>query len=339
MCLCETTNMSRSGAVSLRQLRCSNPPSSTGAQSQRVRDGPAVSAAGLIAAAPRPSPWPRCDIHESRPHDWVPLEKGCRQAERTQQVFHRGIHLVWYANTSSGSSGHNLSELLTLHISGTYGKVYKALPISQTPTDRPDDPPLPPIVAIKKFKPDKEGDVVTYTGLSQSAIREISLNRELSRGFVLHKAQSQGKVLVIKRKRRNSATEDIERQLEAYPSDSDSQQDDQPLASLLAKKADHGTEEQSHEQDRDLPPCENFARLVEVILEEKSVYMVFEYAEHDLLVSSSAIPHRRLYSSGRALILANHPPSSSSTTRQHTHSDSEITPPSTSDRHRASSRA
>lgn len=31
--------------------------------------------------------------------------------------------------------------------------------------------------------------------------------------------------------------------------------------------------------------CENFARLREVILEDKSIYMVFEYAEHDFLVS------------------------------------------------------
>ena len=29
--------------------------------------------------------------------------------------------------------------------------------------------------AIKKFKPDKEGDIVTYTGISQSAIREIAV--------------------------------------------------------------------------------------------------------------------------------------------------------------------
>lgn len=171
------------------------------------------------------------------------------------------------------------------HSPGTYGKVYKALPISQIPTDRPDDPPLPPIVAIKKFKPDKEGDVVTYTGLSQSAIREISLNRELSRGFVLHKAQSHGKVLAVKRKRRNSVSRDIERQLEAYPSDSDTEQDDRPLASLIAKEADQTTNEDSLEGHHP-EPCENFARLVEVILEEKSVYMVFEYAEHDLLVSA-----------------------------------------------------
>jgi cyclin-dependent kinase 8/11 len=49
--------------------------------------------------------------------------------------------------------------------SGTYGRVYKA--------QSADDDGR--IHAIKKFKPDKEGDVVTYTGISQSAIREIAV--------------------------------------------------------------------------------------------------------------------------------------------------------------------
>ena len=49
--------------------------------------------------------------------------------------------------------------------SGTYGRVYKA--ISKDGTDS--------VHAIKKFKPDKEGDVITYTGISQSAIREIAV--------------------------------------------------------------------------------------------------------------------------------------------------------------------
>ncbi len=49
--------------------------------------------------------------------------------------------------------------------SGTYGRVYKAQ--SKESDGR--------IHAIKKFKPDKEGDVVTYTGISQSAIREIAV--------------------------------------------------------------------------------------------------------------------------------------------------------------------
>ncbi|KAJ3850413.1 kinase-like protein [Lentinula lateritia] len=81
--------------------------------------------------------------------------------------------------------------------SGTYGRVYKAEDASGN------------LHAIKKFKPDKEGDVVTYTGISQSAIREIALNREISH--------------------------------------------------------------------------ENIVSLKEVILEDKSIYMVFDYAEHDFL--------------------------------------------------------
>ncbi|KZS91364.1 CMGC/CDK/CDK8 protein kinase [Sistotremastrum niveocremeum HHB9708] len=83
--------------------------------------------------------------------------------------------------------------------SGTYGRVYKAK--TRDAEER--------IYAIKKFKPDKEGEVVTYTGISQSAIREIALNREISH--------------------------------------------------------------------------ENIVALREVVLEDKSIYMVFEYAEHDFL--------------------------------------------------------
>lgn len=81
--------------------------------------------------------------------------------------------------------------------SGTYGRVYKAQSLLGT------------IHAIKKFKPDKEGDTITYTGISQSAIREIALNREIQHI--------------------------------------------------------------------------NIAALNEVLLEDKSIYMVFEYAEHDFL--------------------------------------------------------
>ncbi|KAF7432612.1 cyclin-dependent protein kinase [Pleurotus ostreatus] len=83
--------------------------------------------------------------------------------------------------------------------SGTYGRVYKA-------QSNDDDGK---IHAIKKFKPDKEGDVITYTGISQSAIREIALNREIEH--------------------------------------------------------------------------ENVVALKEVILEDKAIYMVFDYAEHDFL--------------------------------------------------------
>jgi cyclin-dependent kinase 8/11 len=50
--------------------------------------------------------------------------------------------------------------------SGTYGRVYKA-------QSRDDER----LHAIKKFKPDKEGDATTYTGISQSAIREIAVRK------------------------------------------------------------------------------------------------------------------------------------------------------------------
>ncbi|EME89789.1 serine/threonine protein kinase, CMGC family, CDC2/CDK subfamily [Pseudocercospora fijiensis CIRAD86] len=81
--------------------------------------------------------------------------------------------------------------------SGTYGRVYKAISKRGTPA-----------FAIKKFKPDKEGEL-QYTGISQSAIREMALCTELSHPALIH--------------------------------------------------------------------------LVEIILESKCIFMVFEYAEHDLL--------------------------------------------------------
>ncbi|ORY73692.1 kinase-like domain-containing protein [Protomyces lactucae-debilis] len=84
--------------------------------------------------------------------------------------------------------------------SGTYGKVYKAK--SSFLDDERE-------YAIKKFKPDRDGQAVAYTGLSQSAIREMALCRELRH--------------------------------------------------------------------------ENLVNLHEIILEDKCIYMVFEYAEYDLL--------------------------------------------------------
>ncbi|KAL7276146.1 cyclin-dependent protein kinase [Rhizina undulata] len=84
--------------------------------------------------------------------------------------------------------------------SGTYGRVYKAR--SKIPGNNLQ-------FAIKKFKPDKEGEALQYTGISQSACREMALCSELSHENVIH--------------------------------------------------------------------------LHEIILEDKCIYMVFEYAEHDLL--------------------------------------------------------
>ncbi|KAG0255506.1 cyclin-dependent protein kinase [Actinomortierella ambigua] len=91
-------------------------------------------------------------------------------------------------------------DILGFISSGTYGRVYKA---------KLKDKDESKLYAIKKFKPDKEGEQATYTGVSQSACREIALCREL------HHA--------------------------------------------------------------------NIVGLTEVLLEDKSIHMVFEYAEHDLL--------------------------------------------------------
>ena len=76
--------------------------------------------------------------------------------------------MLLYRHKRDGSHGSVTSkyEILGFISSGTYGRVYKARSLSDGA-----------IHAIKKFKPDKEGDVVTYTGISQSAIREIAVRR------------------------------------------------------------------------------------------------------------------------------------------------------------------
>lgn len=57
--------------------------------------------------------------------------------------------------------------------SGTYGRVYKAKEVG-TSNDTNSR-----VYAIKKFKTDRGGDAHMHRGISQSAIREIALNREL----------------------------------------------------------------------------------------------------------------------------------------------------------------
>lgn len=56
--------------------------------------------------------------------------------------------------------------------SGTYGRVYKVQSKESTPDSNV-------FYAVKKFKPDKEGEA-SYTGLSQSAIREIAVSSRYS---------------------------------------------------------------------------------------------------------------------------------------------------------------
>ncbi|KAG0227585.1 cyclin-dependent protein kinase [Mortierella sp. GBA43] len=102
-------------------------------------------------------------------------------------------------------------DILGFISSGTYGRVYKAK--SKNKDDGKE-------YAIKKFKPDKEGEAATYVGISQSACREIALCRELHH--------------------------------------------------------------------------ENIVGLQEVLLEDKSIHMVFEYAEHDLLQIIGSYSHQPL---------------------------------------------
>jgi cyclin-dependent kinase 8/11 len=105
---------------------------------------------------------------------------------------------IGYQNGSSILERYSVTDFIS---SGTYSRVYKAL-------GQPGHSQFGEF-AIKKFKPDKEGERLSYTGVSQSAIREMSLCSDLNHV--------------------------------------------------------------------------NIIKLVETILEEKSIFMVFEYAEHDLL--------------------------------------------------------
>jgi cyclin-dependent kinase 8/11 len=52
---------------------------------------------------------------------------------------------------------------------------------------RPGDLPAKEgeVFAIKKFKPDKEGDVQTYAGVSQSGAREIMVSERGAEGLEL----------------------------------------------------------------------------------------------------------------------------------------------------------
>lgn len=93
---------------------------------------------------------------------------------------------------------HERYRIIGFISSGTYGRVYKAVGRHGQEKE----------FAIKKFKPDKEGEL-QYTGISQSAIREMALCTEL-----------------------------------AHP---------------------------------------NVVQTIEIILEDKCIFIVFEYAEHDLL--------------------------------------------------------
>ncbi|KAK4456865.1 putative meiotic mRNA stability protein kinase [Cladorrhinum samala] len=119
-----------------------------------------------------------------------------QQQQHSQHAYSSGIGPIAYQSKVRVTDKYKVIGFIS---SGTYGRVYKALGRHGQPGE----------FAIKKFKPDKEGEQVTYTGISQSAVREMALCSELQ-----------------------------------HP---------------------------------------NVIRLVEIILEDKCIFMVFEYAEHDLL--------------------------------------------------------
>lgn len=98
-----------------------------------------------------------------RARSFVPADAGCDAATRE-----------WYSHRDAERALLRSKYVIMGFISsGTYGKVYKARLREPTADDDPGA-----LYAIKKFKPEKEGER-TYVGLSQSAMREIALCREL----------------------------------------------------------------------------------------------------------------------------------------------------------------
>ena len=67
--------------------------------------------------------------------------------------------------------------------SGTYGRVYKACPRPPAASKKeyaikkcaPARRPARNPADARRFKPDKEGEMVQYTGISQSACREMAV--------------------------------------------------------------------------------------------------------------------------------------------------------------------
>lgn len=90
-------------------------------------------------------------------------------------LSHDSMRLYRAKRDAAHKSVNSKYNILGFISSGTYGRVYKA----QAKDVHEDDTTSQSlrIYAIKKFKPDKEGEVVTYTGISQSAIREIAVSK------------------------------------------------------------------------------------------------------------------------------------------------------------------
>lgn len=87
------------------------------------------------------------------------------QMQRNAMYSRDSMHYYRTKKDQSRRSVLSKYSILGFISSGTYGRVYKA-------QSKDDEGRL---YAIKKFKPDKEGEIITYTGISQSAIREIAV--------------------------------------------------------------------------------------------------------------------------------------------------------------------
>jgi serine/threonine protein kinase len=95
-----------------------------------------------------------------------PSTRSYQMVDDWSQAIQHDVMRVYRAKRDEAHRSVTLKyTILGFISSGTYGRVYKA-------QSKDEDGKLH---AIKKFKPDKDGDVATYTGISQSAIREIAV--------------------------------------------------------------------------------------------------------------------------------------------------------------------
>lgn len=176
------------------KLYPSQGPGAPSAASVRQSNGPGQLKTGTVGSLAR-----QVSSQQVSPRTGGPQAPGAQQYHSLSHMVANPLATYKARKDSERIRVLQKYEIVGYIAAGTYGRVYKAK--SKTQPDR--------VFAIKKFKADKEGEVVNYTGISQSACREMALCRELNH--------------------------------------------------------------------------HNITKLEEIILEDKSIYMVFDYAEHDLL--------------------------------------------------------
>jgi cyclin-dependent kinase 8/11 len=154
------------------------------------RGGGAYQYIGDGGASPRRSPSPPSELALARAQ--VPASSSPRDAMLAYRRFRDAVRApIGVLRTYS---------ILGFLSSGTYGRVYKARLRADAPAatrqrraagpwnraphseqadedEEEEEGDEKGVYAIKKFKPDKE-ELSTYTGISQSAMREIAVSRE-----------------------------------------------------------------------------------------------------------------------------------------------------------------